>query len=78
MQRYIILDNKSKRRWESCQLCLKIRIFRRDMQMISSKIIQKTPILSSLTRREIGFIIGDMLSWLNKGKGYVRLPVMLA
>ena len=31
-----------------------------------------------LEYKEIGFIIGDMLSWLNKGKGYVRLPVMPA
>ena len=44
----------------------------------ANEIIQKTLILSSLTGQEIGFIIGDVLSWLNKGKGYVRLPVMLA
>lgn len=44
----------------------------------ANEIIQKTLILSSPTGQEIGFIIGDMLSWLNKGKGYVRLPVILA
>ena len=37
----------------------------------ANEIIQKTLILSSLTGQEIGFIIGNMLSWLNKGKGYV-------
>ena len=41
----------------------------------ANEIIQKTLILSSLTGQEIGFIIGNMLSWLNKGKGYRPLGI---